>query len=229
MKKDLEGADYGGRLWPEAKSSPPNAPSNGIAHRSPSWKLKAGIAGALVLIVGISAVSRGLLASQRGSGPADSIASGPSQVGSTSGVEDPLPQGSESVSHVDVYVALISDIYERHWRRVYVSKKLCNQFPTGHGKCEGKLSQQELNGIKRALPDIELSFRDPPRRIFNDYTNYGRYAALTLGPITDLGSSVQVEAGYYCIYLCGHGTTYVLQERDGQWEVTGQVGQSWVS
>ncbi|MEO8425270.1 MAG: hypothetical protein ABI595_15340 [Actinomycetota bacterium] len=230
MEGDRQEADYGGRLWPEGPGLPSSDTSIVVSPRSARSKALPAIVVALLIVGAIAAGGSGLVGSDRASRATASIAAVGSPVGPNAAPVDSPAEQVEKVSRVDVYAALISHLNQRRWRTVYVSRRLCNQFPMGHGKCAGRLTHRERRAILSALPSIDLTFREPPKKIFSDYLdNYGLYAHVVLGPIVVQGKSVSVEAGYSCIYTCGYGTTYVLRERAGGWRVTDQVGESWIS
>jgi hypothetical protein len=230
MKEDRQEADYGGRFWPESPSVPHADTSEVVGPRPAGLKALPTMLVVLLVVGSIAAGSSSLLGPEQASRAIPSIAAGGSPVAPNSDANNSSAEQGESVSRVDVYVALISHLNQRRWRTVYVSRRLCNQFPTGHAKCAGRLTHREQGAIISALPSIDLTFREPHKKIFSDYLeNYGRYAHLVLGPIVMKGDSVLVEAGYSCIYTCGYGTTYVLRQRSSGWRVTDQVGDYWIS
>ncbi len=49
------------------------------------------------------------------------------------------------------------------------------------------------------------------------------------GTIVESGDGVEVGGSYGCGGLCGSGTTYVLEEKAGGWEVTGTTGTAWIA
>ncbi|MFC1943478.1 hypothetical protein ACFLWO_02730 [Chloroflexota bacterium] len=55
-------------------------------------------------------------------------------------------------------------------------------------------------------------------------------AIITLGDIyLQADGSVQVAGSIYIANLAAGGTTCVLEKVDGAWEITGQIGGSWIS
>lgn len=226
--EESDDLEYGGRLWPE-KSGRPTAEATVGARTRPA-RTRAVVSSVVAVLVMGTLVAVG--AGRNAGGEATRTV--PSEASEDQGVApgqsvSPLIDEPDS-TRVDIYTALISYLNQRRWKTVYVSSKLCNQFPIGRGKCSGALTHDEQVAIVAALPPIDLTFEKPPKAIFLNYQeNYGRYADLTLGPIVMRNGSALVEAGYYCIYTCGFGTTYVLQERSGTWRVTDQVGEYWIS
>lgn len=220
--------DYGGRLWPEPQTrSEVGADARPRGGRSKVVVITLAV---MILVTALVGIGVAVNASRSGATAATSIAPRDRGTATTDDAAAPTVEQPEAPPRVDIYVALISHLNQRRWRAVYVSSKLCNQFPMGHGKCKGVLSEEEQHAIVDALPGIDLAFAKPPEAIFSNYQeNYGRYAHLILGPIVMKGDEAHVQAGYYCIYTCGFGTTYLLEQKSDAWRVTDQVGQYWIS
>jgi hypothetical protein len=226
--EETDDLEYGGRLWPE-KTGRPTAEAT-VGARTRSARTRVVLASVVAVLVVGTLVAVGAMRNPggRATPTVPSKASGGQGVAAGRAVS-PLVDEPDSI-RVDIYTALIAYLNQRRWKTVYVSSKLCNQFPMGRGKCSGELTHDEKVAIVAALPLIDLSFEKPPKALFSNYQeNYGRYAHLTLSPIVMREDAAFVEAGYYCIYTCGFGTTYVLRETSGVWRVRDQVGESWIS
>lgn len=52
---------------------------------------------------------------------------------------------------------------------------------------------------------------------------------ITLGPIVRDGDEVHVPNGLWCGGLCGQWLTYVVEQQNGEWRVTGTTGPSAIS
>jgi hypothetical protein len=219
MKTEEERAEYGGRLWPDRDDAAETAGSSHPGrHQRRSWAY----ALTFLIIAGLVSV---LIVARAGSPDAQQPAQSttPSlHTGSAQPAADPSAK-------VTIYVGLIHHLSDKQWKEIWISTTICNQFPIGHARCFGSLPRQDQRAIMHALPTLNLTFGKPPKALFWDYTNENHYGAVTLGPVVWRGGTARVQAGYSCVYLCGFGTTYVLQRESGIWKVTDQIGDYWIS
>ena len=166
---------------------------------------------ALVVIVGVSCTRAGPPASE----------------GSVSAVQ---------VARVDLIEAGIRAVTSPS-RLLYVQIKLCpGAGDVSAGPCTSALTKEEIATLARRLSDLSDDVRfvagyeaipagqapiDQPGR---DY--------VFVSPPLELGDGMYwIEAGETCGGLCGHGGTYVLEEKDGTWaSTTSAPGTgSWIS
>lgn len=97
------------------------------------------------------------------------------------------------------------------------------------------LSEEVQEGVTAALGDLpsEIVWIDSREDVEFD-PNTGALAdggvIVTVGNIQRQdGGEVQVAGSIYVAGLAAGGKTYVLQEQDGQWVVTGTTGVEWIS
>lgn len=214
---------YGGRLWPEMNGTADVSHQGPRAPRRPKHLLIP------LLVVGMSVVSTIVLAASRTEPQHEQ---GPVAPEDSDHPEVQAPPEATASRVVEVYAALILHLNQKHWEQIYVSRRICTQFPFGEpGTCVGTLTYEERASIVQALPSLNLTFKEPPQGILwepeNAYTN--RLGLIELGPLVSDENAVRVEAGYGCGVTCGYGTTYVLRRRSGGWRVTDQVGEYWIS
>jgi hypothetical protein len=151
----------------------------------------------------------------------------------------PASEGSVSavpVARVDLIEAGIRAV-ATPVRLLFVRTKLCEGTGDGTtGRCTSTLSEDEIASIATRLSDLSDDVRfvagyeaipagqapiDQPGR---DY--------VFVSPPRDRGDGTYwIEAGETCGGLCGHGGTYVLEEKDGTWASTGSAPGtgSWIS
>ena len=122
-------------------------------------------------------------------------------------------------------------------RLLFVRTKLCEGVGDGTtGRCTSTLSEDEIASLATRLSDLSDDVRfvagyeaipagqapiDQPGR---DY--------VFVSPPQDRGDGTYwIEAGETCGRLCGHGGTYVLEEKDGTWASTGSAPGTgtWIS
>jgi hypothetical protein len=166
---------------------------------------------AVVLIVGVSCTS---------AGP-------PRSEGSVSTVQ---------VSRVDLIEAGIRAV-AGPVRLLFVRTKLCEGVGDGTtGRCTSTLTEDEIASLPTRLSDLSDDVRfvagygaipagqapiDQPGRDF-----------VFVSPPRERGDGTYwIEAGETCGGLCGHGGTYVLEEKDDTWASTGNAPGTgmWVS
>ena len=158
---------------------------------------------ALVVIVGVSCAS----------------AAPPASEGSVSAVQ---------VARVDLIEAGIRAV-ATPVRLLFVRTKLCEGVGDGTtGQCTSTLTEDEIASLATRLSDLSDDVRfvsgyeaipagqapiDQPGR---DY--------VFVSPPRDRGDGTYwIEAGETCGGLCGHGGTYVLEEKEGTWASTGSA------
>ena len=97
--------------------------------------------------------------------------------------------------------------------------------------CEDVLSEAEQQALRERLGDEDLRFIDDPTKLYDDdwFEGAPNEVVVTLGPIVERNGDVRVGASYLCGGLCGSGSTWVLEERDGSWKVVGTRGPSWIA
>ena len=152
------------------------------------------------------------------------------------------PPGSEAsvsavqVPRVDLVEAGIRAVTSPS-RLLYVQTRLCPGAGDGPtGPCTSALTKEEIATLAARLSDLSDDVRfvagyeaipagqapiDQPGR---DY--------VFVSPPQDRGDGTYwIEAGETCGGLCGHGGTYVLEEKDGTWASTGSAPGtgSWIS
>ena len=122
-------------------------------------------------------------------------------------------------------------------RLLFVRTKLCEGVGDGTtGRCTSTLTEDEIASLATRLSDLSDDVRfvagyeaipagqapiDQPGRDF-----------VFVGPPQEHGDGTYwIEAGETCGGLCGHGGTYVLEEKDGTWASTGNAPGTgmWVS
>jgi hypothetical protein len=152
------------------------------------------------------------------------------------------PPGSEAsatvvqVARVDLVEAGIRAVTSPS-RLLYVQTRLCPGAGDGPtSPCTSALTKEEIATLATRLSDLSDDVRfvagyeaipagqapiDQPGR---DY--------VFVSPPQDRGDGMYwIEAGETCGGLCGHGGTYVLEEKDGTWASTGSAPGtgSWIS
>ena len=153
----------------------------------------------------------------------------------------PTAKGAGTAPEVDerrlgVYTSLIFELVGAEpieWQRVYVVTALCDDAadPMGPEACDDSLTRAERNALRERLDLEHLRFIDDPARLYDEEWMQGvpNEIVLRLGPIVERAGKVRVGASFGCGGLCGGGSTYVLQERDGRWSVVGQRGPMWIA
>jgi hypothetical protein len=139
---------------------------------------------------------------------------------------------------VGIYGALIPELVSSEgmkWRRVYVVTGLCTD-PTElvgdePAPCEDVLSEAEQQALRERLDLEDLRFIDDPTKLYDEdwFQGAPNEVVVTLGPIVERSGDVRVGASYLCGGLCGSGSTWELEERNGSWKVVGTRGPSWIA
>lgn len=98
------------------------------------------------------------------------------------------------------------------------------------------LTESERESIAKALSDLPMevvwvaSRDEAPISDAVGLVDEGNAVIITLGNIhPQEDGSVQVPASLYCGMLCATGMTYVVEQVDGVWQVTGTTGPVWMS
>lgn len=157
------------------------------------------------------------------------------------------PEAEPPSAEEAIYAAVIRQIYTvdhtfgdnpPNWPRLYVLDATDDTVAgagdeDGHSRTLPGEMQQSITALLADLP-TELqwvpSWDDVPIDETNGEIDGGEGAIITLGNIYEQeDGSVQVPAGLHCGGLCAAGMTYVLEETDSGWTVTGFVGPMWIS
>ena len=121
------------------------------------------------------------------------------------------------------------------WKKIVIVSELCAnaggaEAPKG---CDDSLSADEQSDLSQRLADLgpPISFVDDPTPLYDDQWMSGppETIVLRLGTISDHGAGVEVGGSFGCGGLCGSGSTYLLEEKAGSWEVTGTTGVTWIA
>ncbi len=121
------------------------------------------------------------------------------------------------------------------WKKIVIVSVLCDNAggadaPEG---CDDELSALEQDELARRLGDLgpPITFVEDPTPLYDEnwMTGAPDTIVLRLGTIAESGEGVEVGGSFGCGGLCGSGTTYVLEEKDGAWEVTGTTGTTWIA
>jgi hypothetical protein len=121
------------------------------------------------------------------------------------------------------------------WKKMVIVSKLCDNAGDAEGPkgCDDALSVAEQNDLAQRLGDLgpSVTFVEDPTPLYDDEWMSGppETIVLRLGTITESGDGVEVGGSYGCGGLCGGGTTYLLEEKTGGWEVTGTTGTAWIA
>ncbi|HWL89734.1 MAG TPA: hypothetical protein VNP90_00065 [Actinomycetota bacterium] len=157
--------------------------------------------------------------------PATGPASGPAE-----------PQVDQT--RMSIYESLAREVVGSEnieWKKIVIVSVLCDnaggaEVPEG---CDDELSAAEQDELALRLDDLgaPISFVEDPTPLYDDdwMTGAPQILVLRLGTIAESGNAVEVGGSYGCGGLCGGGTTYVLEERTGGWEITGTKGMTWIA
>jgi hypothetical protein len=156
------------------------------------------------------------------------------------------PDAATPADEAAIYAAAIRQLYTvdhtfgqpPNWPTVYVISTTDDNIGTltGEGSDPRTLSSETQQAITEALSDLPTEIvwigdrSEAPISDQNGTVDYGDAIIITLGNIhpQDDGS-VQLPASLYCGMLCATGMTYVLEQTDGTWQVTGTTGPVWIS
>ena len=143
---------------------------------------------------------------------------------------------------VGIYAAVVRQIYyvdhgfqqPPAWSRIYVPRTTNDlQIDPDAPFSQPKLLPTDLqNDLASAISDLPTELiwvEDPDIEVLTDAETGlimdGKGITLTLGNIhVQEGGSVLVSYWLYCGYVCGIGKTFVVEEVDGSWQVTGSTG-----
>jgi hypothetical protein len=149
---------------------------------------------------------------------------------------DPEPQLDER--RLAIYEVLIRELAGAEdlgdgdtWERVVIVSKLCENAaePFPPEGCDDELSEAEQVELAQRLERVgsTVTFVNDPTPI-DDVSAPGS-VVVRVGPIAPYGDGVEVGGSYVCGGLCGSGTTYLLEESAGGWEVVGNTGSAWIA
>jgi hypothetical protein len=149
---------------------------------------------------------------------------------------DPEPQLDEI--RLGIYESTARELVgaeQVEWKKIVIVSRLCENaggadVPEG---CDDELSAPEQDELALRLADLgpPISFVEDPTPLYDEdwMTGAPETLVLRLGTIVESGDGVEVGGSYGCGGLCGGGTTYVLEEKAGSWEVTGTTGTAWIA
>jgi len=124
---------------------------------------------------------------------------------------------------------------EIEWKKIVIVSRLCENAggadePKG---CDDELTIAEQDELARRLGDLgpPITFVEDPTPLYDEdwMTGAPETLVLRLGTISETGDRVEVGGSYGCGGLCGGGTTYLLEEKTGGWEVVGTTGTAWIA
>ncbi len=121
------------------------------------------------------------------------------------------------------------------WKKIVIVSVLCENAGGADGPegCDDELSAPEQDELARRLGDLgaPITFVEDPTPLYDEdwMTGAPETIVLRLGTIAESGDGVEVGGSFRCGGLCGSGTTYVLEEKNGGWEVTGTTGMTWIA
>ncbi len=149
---------------------------------------------------------------------------------------DPEPQVDET--RLGIYESTARELVGAEqitWKKIVIVSRLCENAgeavaPKG---CDDELSAAEQDELARRLADLgpPITFVEDPTPLYDDdwLTGTPETIVLRLGTIAESGDRVEVGGSFGCGGLCGSGTTYVLEMKDGAWEVVGTTGTAWIA
>jgi hypothetical protein len=124
------------------------------------------------------------------------------------------------------------------WTTVYVLS-ITDDTPVGPPEAEPNpivISADTQQAITDELVDLPLdtlwiaSRKEAPPETDGGLINEGHAVIVTLGNVhMQEDGSAQVFVWLYCANLCGVGKTYVLEQINGTWQVTGDTGPTIMS
>ena len=149
---------------------------------------------------------------------------------------DPEPQVDET--RLGIYESTARELVgteQIEWKKIVIVSKLCENAggadePRG---CDDELSAPERDELARRLADlgVPITFVEDPTPLYDEdwMTGAPDTIVLRLGTIAESGEGVEVGGSFGCGGLCGGGTTYLLEEKTGGWEVVGTTGTAWIA
>lgn len=174
------------------------------------------------LLVGVVLLTAGLLAACAGAPTVDSPA-----------------------DEATIYAAAVRQLYTvdhtfgdpPNWPTVYVVSTTDDTVGALQGEADPlTLPAETQQAIAEALSDLPTEIvwigdrSEAPISDQDGTVDDGNAVIVTLGNFhPQMDGSVQLPASLYCGYLCGTGTTYVIEQVGGTWQVTGTTGPAWIS
>ena len=149
---------------------------------------------------------------------------------------DPEPQVDET--RLGIYESTVRELVGTEkigWKKIVIVSMLCDDAGGADGPagCDDELSAPEQDELARRLEDLgpPISFIDDPTPLYDEdwMTGVPETIVVRLGTIAESADGVEVGGSFGCGGLCGGGTTYVLEEKPGGWEVVGTTGTAWIA
>ena len=141
-------------------------------------------------------------------------------------------------ARVDIYESLTRELVRQErvdWRRIVIASRLCGNAGDAEEAegCDDALSAAEQDELARRLEGLapRISFVEDPTSLYDEqwFSGAPRMIVVRLGTIVERNDGVEVGGSFGCGGLCGSGTTYLLDEADDGWEVTGTTGPMWIA
>ena len=146
------------------------------------------------------------------------------------------PSPSIDPERLGIYEAVIRNQIEFKGQHVWIYDQICEDAEgpgRSKGPCPDAFSQDEQEALLQALSDVPriefVSETDAlTDRIFKgDATGQ----IIRVGPIVEREGDVEVAASHHCGGLCGGGSTWLVQQADDGWRVSGPAPGhgAWIS
>jgi hypothetical protein len=143
-------------------------------------------------------------------------------------------------TRLGIYEALTREVVAAEgpgfeWKRIVIVSRLCENAgqPDQPRGCTDELSAQEQAELASRIAGLapKIEFMADPTPLYDDawLSGQSRTLVVHLGTIAEHGDGVAVGGSHGCGGLCGGGTTYLLEERAGGWEVVGTTGGMWIA
>lgn len=112
---------------------------------------------------------------------------------------------------------------------MYVNAQLCLGEETAKN-CPDRLSEDEQAAIEAAFPNRKVHFIEGTD-VGGDRVLNSEAQVAWLGPPMVAKGRIQVVGSEVCGGLCGHGSVWLVEETNGQWQVTGTAPGygSWIA
>jgi hypothetical protein len=152
-------------------------------------------------------------------GPSPGTTPPGTSTGPTHPTPDPgVPLGA-SEHRLPILIAVLHSIVDDEGVPLYINSQLCLGDETAKN-CPDRLSEDEQAAIAATLPDREVHFTEGTD-VGGDRVFSGEAQVAWLGPpmVADVG--IQVVGSEVCGGLCGHGSVWLVEQKNGEWEVTG--------
>ena len=152
------------------------------------------------------------------------------------GSGDPEPQVDET--RLGIYESTARELVgaeKIEWKKIVIVSKLCANAGGAEGPkgCDDELTAPEQDELALRLSDLgpPITFVEDPTPLYDEdwMTGAPETIVLRLGTIAESGDGVEVGGSFGCGGLCGGGTTYLLEEKTGGWEVVGTTGTAWIA